>query len=184
MSLVSAAPYQDYIVLAGAKSPGLAAVRGAGTPRKWDIQDGYGFTGATVIYNGEGLAEFEVDIQAWDDPTHFLEWKVFANLCLMPPSPGLSRAQLSLSIQHPQLNDPPLSITQVTVKNVTQWEQNEEGGLWMRTISFVQYRAPRPVLVKPLEGPPGSPIAVEPPTDPFLLQIQQNSATIAKLSAG
>ena len=49
-------PYQDYIVLAGQRSPGLAVVRGSDSPRKWDVRNGYGFSGATIVYTGLGLA--------------------------------------------------------------------------------------------------------------------------------
>jgi hypothetical protein len=173
-------PHQDYIVLSGLKSPGKAVIKSPGSPRKWDIQDGYGFTGATVIFNGEGLAEFDVDVFLWDDD-QMTAWGVFARTCLFAPRPGTSRSALALSIQHPILSSPPLTIFSVVVKNVTGWEQNDDG-LWACTISFVQYRAPLPVLVKPLEPPPGSPIAVEVPIDPDLIKIQKKSAEITALS--
>ncbi len=177
--VVGGPPHQDYIVLAGAPSPGYAVVKGAGSPRKWDIQNGYGITGATTIFMGEGLAAFDVDIFCWK-AAHFLAWPVFARLTLV--NPPIGSRPTSMSIQHPVLQDPPLSISQVVVTNVTQWEQDPDGGgLWCRTISFLQYRKPRPALVKPFEGPPGSPIVVPQPIDPELLQIQANAAAIAKL---
>lgn len=173
-------PHQDYIVLAGAPTPGLAVVRGAGSPRKWDVRDGYGLTGAVCVFMGEGLASFEVDIFCWE-PEHFLAWPIFARLTLV--NPPIGARPTSMSIQHPVLNDPPLSISQVVVTNVGQWEQDPDGnGMWVRTISFLQYRKPRPALVKPFEGPPGSPVNVPPPVDPELLQIQANAAAIAKLA--
>ncbi len=177
--LIPGAPQQDYIVLAGVPSPGKAVVRGASSPRKWDVQAGYGLTGATVIFNGEGLAQFDVDIYVWE-PEHFIQWEPFAKLTL--ENPPLGARPTSMSIQHPMLNSPPLKITQVVVTNVTQWEPSDETGEWMRTISFLQYRKAKPALVKPLEGPPGSPVNVEPPVDPELLMIKANSEQIAKLS--
>lgn len=172
-------PHQDFIVLGGAPSPGLAVVRGAGSPRKWDVRDGYGLSGAVVVFTGEGLAAFDVDIYAWQ-PEHFIQWRVFAQLVLA--NPPLGSRPTSLSIQHPILNDTPLKITQVVVTNVTQWEQTDETGLWVCTISFLQYRKPKPALVKPFEGPPGSPEAVKPPVDPELALIAKNSETISKLA--
>ena len=87
-----------------------------------------------------------------------------------------------MSIAHPQLNDPPLTITQCVVTNVTQWEQSSsEEGVFCRTISFLQYRAPLPILVKPFEGPPGNPLAITPPVDPEVMQIKANADQIANL---
>jgi hypothetical protein len=173
-------PHQDFIVLQGLPSPGVAVVRGASSPRNWDVQKGYGLTGATTIFTGEDLAKFDVDILAWETQ-HFIEWEVFARATLV--NPPIGARPISMSIQHPLLNAAPLSILQVVVTNVTQWEQDSDGGgLFMRTISFLQYRKPRPALVKPLEGPPGSPVAVEKPVDPEALEIQANFATIGGLA--
>lgn len=174
-------PNQDNIVLAGFPSPGLAMVKGAGSPRKWDVRDGYGITGATCVFMGEGLATFDVDIFCWE-PEHFLAWEVFSRATLA--NPPIGARPTSMSIQHPTLNGSPLSILQVVVTNVSGWEQDPDGnGLWSRTISFLQYRKPRPALVKPFEGPPGSPVKVPPPVDPELLQIQANAAAITKLAS-
>jgi hypothetical protein len=178
--ILAGPPHQDFIVLAGAPSPGLAAVKKPDSPRKWDIRDGYGLSGAVVVFMGQGLSAFDVDIFCWED-VHFAEWKVWATLTLT--NPPIGARPTSMSIQHPVLNDAPLSIKQVVVTNCTGWEQDPDGtGLWARTISFLEYRKPRPALVKPFEGPPGSPIVVAPPTDPELLLIQANTAAIAKLS--
>jgi hypothetical protein len=173
------APTQDYIVLGGFPSPGKAVIRGAGSPRKWDVRDGYGLTGAVTVFMGEGLATFEVDIYCWEDH-HFLAWPIWAKLTLA--NPPIGARPTSQSIKHPQLNDPPLTIDQVVVTDVSQWEDIDETGYWMRTIKFLQYRKPRPALVKPFEGPPGSPINVKPPVDPEVLIIQQNAAQIAALA--
>jgi hypothetical protein len=176
--LLGGPPHQDYIILAGAPSP-TAVVKGAGSPRRWDIRDGYGLTGSTVVFTGQGLAAFDVDIYAWE-PEHFVLWQAFARLTLV--NPPIGARPTSMSIAHPMLNDPPLSIKQVVVTNVTQWEQDPEGGgLFCRTISFLEYRKPRPALVKPFEGPPGSPVNVKPPVDPEVAQIAANQATIAAL---
>lgn len=175
--LVGGPPTQDWIELAGHRSPGLAVVRAAGTPRTWDIRQAYGFTGAVVTFTGAGLAKFEVDIYAWL-PAHFSAWKTFAKATLAAPAPVRNPA--SLAIRHPVLTDPPLAIEQVVVEDVSQWEQNEDGGLWVRTIKFIQYKRPLPVLVTPLQGPPGAPIAVKP--DPELAQIAENAKRIAELA--
>ena len=179
LDLLGGPPYQDWIVLAGQRSPGLAVVRGCDCPRNWDIRQGYGFTGATVVFTGAGLAKFDVDIFAFESG-HFADWRTFAKKCLMAPA-GVRLS--SMSIAHPQLNDAPLTITQVVVTNVSQWEQSgSDDGLWCRTISFLQYRAPIPLLVKPYQGPPGNPLAITPPVDPEVMQIKANADQIANLN--
>lgn len=180
-------PWQDYVVIAGVRTPGYAEVRGAGSPRKWDIRDGYGQTGASLVYTGTSLTKFEVDVFAWQ-PEHFDAWEVFARAVLPAPTPAIAsraafgKASLSLSIQHPLLNDPPLSITQAVVEDVSQWEQGEEGGLWARTIKMIQYRAPAPIIVPSKQGPDGSPIAVRPPANPEEAIIAENSRLIEELN--
>lgn len=172
-------PYQDYIVLSGQTSPGLAVVRGCNCPRKWDILDGHGFTGASVIYNGEKLATFDVDFFAWE-PEHFAAWDNFSRLTL--GSPPVSKKLTVLYIEHPQVNDPPLSVYDVVVTNITQWEQSEEGGLWARTVSFLQYRAPKIIVVKPPGGVPGDPLKLATPVDPYQVEIARKQKVIDGLN--
>lgn len=161
--LLGGPPHQDWIYLGGQRSPGLAVVKGAGSPRNWDIRAGYGMTGAFVVFTGQGLAKFDVDIFAWEKE-HFDDWKKFARRVLMAPSVGLRPR--SLPISHPTLNAPPLSILQVVVEDVTQWEQGSDDGLWACTIKLIEYREPIPILLTPRKGP--DPVApnLEPPKSP------------------
>jgi hypothetical protein len=179
--IVGGPPNQDYIVLAGVPSPGLAVVKGAGSPRKWDVPDAFAMTGANIKYRGEKPSAFDVDIFCWTD-AHFLAWPVFARLTLAAPL-GIGLPVLAMSIQHPTLNDPPLSISQVVVTNVSAWEQDPDGtGLWCRTISLLQYRKGIPVGAGPtLTGPPGSPIAFIPPVNPEAMGIASMAASVLKL---
>jgi hypothetical protein len=178
LDVTTGPPWQDYVVLGGKRTPGFAVPRGAGSPRKWDRQAGYGLSGAVLYYLGEDLTSFEVDVYCWE-AAHFAAWDTFAKAVLSPPAPV--RVPASLSIQHPALNGPPLNIDQVVVEDVSQWEQ-EDDGLWVRSIKLIRYRKPKPALVKPLEGPPGDPTKVETPTDPELATIAENSRRIAELA--
>ncbi len=169
-------PAQDFIVLAGKRSPGLAVVRGGGDPRTWDIRAGYGLTGATIVYTGAGLATFEVDIFLWEN-AHWPAWDLFAKATLEQPAPV--RNPTSLSIQHPVLNKAPLRINQVVVEDPGAFEQDDEGGLWRTTIKFIAYRKAVPVLVKPFEGPPG--VKTNVAEDPELAEIREKAAIIKGL---
>lgn len=132
----------DYILLSKTKSPGLADVTGAGSPRKWDEMGGYGLSGATLKFTGVGLAKFTVTLrlytaQDWED------WMAWRPLVAKPPLGQLPKAQ---DILHPFLML--LGIRAVVVEDEPQPEQTEDG-VWSIPIKFIQYRKPKFQLVKP-----------------------------------
>lgn len=176
--IVPGAPHQDYIVLAGRTSPGKAVVRDATSPRRWNILDGYGLVGSTIVYAGSSLSKFNVDIYVWEQ-AHFLQWDTFASVLALPKrirDPG------ALSIDHPLLNEPPISITEVVIGDVTQWEQVDDG-LWCRTIPMIAYRKPVPMAVRPKEAPPGLSANVPRPVDPRAMELAQGVSQAAALGA-
>lgn len=132
----------DYIVLAKQRSPGLCDVSGASAPRQWDIRKGYGLSGATVVYTGDGLAQFTVRLFFWET-SHFDEWERFRVLIAKPPEGEKPKA---MDISHPYLEE--LGIKSVVVDDELQWAQPEPG-LFIKDIKFLQYRAPKPALGKP-----------------------------------
>jgi hypothetical protein len=158
-------PSRRYIILSAPgislPSPGVAKIKGSGAPREWDIRKGYGFSGASLVFTGEGLAKFSVDIFVWE-PEHWILWEAFSALLTNPPPPP-GTLPTSLSIDHPILNKKPWLITKVVVgsEGIGFWE-NDGLGLWSVTIPFVQYRKAKPAILPPLEGPPGT-TAVAPP---------------------
>lgn len=149
-------------MLAGRRSPGRAVVKNAVLVRKWDEQQGYGLTGATLIFHGEELVKFDVEITLWE-AEQFAEWRAFARGILDAPKVGANRDTYSLGISHPVLDDFPHPVQQCVLDAITQWEQDEVG-LWVRTLKMHEYRAPKPVLVKADEGPPA--INNDDPPDP------------------
>ncbi|MDQ2782605.1 MAG: hypothetical protein M3Y26_08760 [Actinomycetota bacterium] len=176
--LLGAAPEQDYIILAAVKSPGRAYIKSAGSPRDWDIRKGYGFSGASVVFTGNGLAKFEVDIELWL-PSHWLDWKAFAKLLAKPG--GLTPI-VGLGISHPLLTTPPLSITSVVVEDVSQFVQNEEGS-HVCTIKFIEYKRPLPALSKPIAEIPAASKALPTATDAVNAEIAAKAAIFASLAA-
>lgn len=158
-------PSRRYIILSGAgislPSPGVAKVKGAGSPRNWDIRQGYGFSGASLVFTGTSLAKFDVDVFIWE-PEHWLLWEAFsALLSNPPPPPGV--IPVSLGIDHPILNAKPWLITKVVVEDISSWDVSDRG-LWSTTIKFIQYRKPKPALLPPLEGPNGAGVVPVPMT--------------------
>jgi hypothetical protein len=141
---LSLAPMEDFIILGAFPSPGRAIVRPANSPRDWDIRKGYGFSGATIVYTGAGLAKFEVDITLWDDPIHWTEWDIFAPILAKPVPPVVT----GIDIVHPLLNMAPWNITSVVVEDVSGFEESDYEEFTC-TIKFIQFRAPVPALGKP-----------------------------------
>jgi hypothetical protein len=151
-------PHQDYIVLEGKKSPGRATVTGAGSPRTWDKQKGYGFSGATLVYTGNDLSAFDVILELWLDE-HWTAWANFAPILVKTPSG--KRPTRPLQIGHPILNRAPWSITEVALLDVLAPEQDDDG-IWTIRLMFSSWSAPKPALGKPNSKIPG--VAS---TDPF-----------------
>lgn len=151
-------PAQDFIVLGGEKSPGRATPVGAGSPRKWDKQGGYGISGATLLFTGDDLSEFDVIIDLWE-LEHWIAWAKFARV--LEKSPIGTRPK-ALEIIHPLLNRAPLKITQVVIRDVTQFERSPKG-MWTCRIMLTTYRAPLPALGKP----DGTIPRASAPIDPF-----------------
>lgn len=171
-------PRQDYIMLGGVQSPGCATITGAGCPRTWDVRQGYGYSGAIVVFTGDGLAKFDVHIDLWL-PSHFAEWNRFAKICLAKAPLGTKPK--AMDIAHPLLNMEPLKITSVVVEDVSQFEQ-DEFGLWTCTIKLLQYRAPKPALGKPLAAIPNAVTKAPTAQDAAELEIQRLTAQFSALA--
>jgi hypothetical protein len=166
-------PYQEpvnYIVLEGKKSPGLADVAGAGTPRNWEERQGYGLSGATLWFTGLGLANFTVTIKLysvadWD------AWHAWKPVVKRVP---FGRIPKALDIRHPLLDE--LEIKSVVVTNVHQPKQVEDG-VWAIEIEFKQYRRFKLHLMKP-EGS-----KTKESDDPWDKKIEEKAKQVEALAA-
>ena len=165
-------PVQDFVLLGGEKPPGRSYPMGAGSPRTWDKRKGYGFSGATLVFTGDDLSQFEIVVECWLQD-HFFEWDEFARKVLVKPPTG--KRPTALDIAHPLVNGPPLLITSVVVLDVTQWEQDDDN-LWTRSISVSAFRAPQPALGKPNAAIPGVPKKVPTAADEMDAKIQAKLA--------
>lgn len=133
----------DHFLLAGKKSPGIAELLGLASPRKWDEKKGYGTSGATIVYAGDGLAKFSAKIfltttEDWD------AWHAFAPLVEKAPDGSKPKA---LDIWHPQCEQK--GIRSVVVEDVVGPARDGDDGRWVVEVKFIQYRAPKPALAKP-----------------------------------
>lgn len=131
----------DHILLGGIESV-LCEVAGASSPRKWDEQKGYGSSGATIVYTGDGLANFAVKFMFYRTED-FVAWDAFSLQLAKSPSGAKPTA---LDIYHPTLEQ--LGIVSVVVEDVGQLTQVADG-MWVIEVKFKQYRAPTPAKGKP-----------------------------------
>lgn len=159
----------DYFLLASQRSPGVAQIAGAGSPRKWDEHGGYGLSGSTLIFTGTKLSEFEARLmlttsQDWAD------WHAWKPLVARPPRMTRPRA---LDIWHPWLEE--LEIKRAVVLDVLQPEQDDTGG-WTRIVKFKAFRAPVRTLAKP-EGSQAKPTD---PVDAYIEKLTNQVQTLAR----
>lgn len=132
----------DYVLLNEKKTPGIAEVIGAGSPRKLKKLEGYALSGGFVLFRGNQLAEFSVDLRLYS-AQDWADWYAFKPLVDKVPVGERAKA---LSIWHPHLED--LGISAVLVSDVLQPKQTGNGE-WTITIKFCEWRAPKRTLGKP-----------------------------------
>ena len=166
----------DVWFLAGQVSPGLSDIAGANSPRNWDERKGYGLSGATIVYTGDGLAQFSIKVFLWEDE-HFEQWEAFKVLLKKAPAGTRPKA---LDIYHPILDD--LEIRSVVVEDRSQLtEVQGEPGMFYVEIKFKQYRAPQPAVGKPQgsQSKPNEPTA----EDAFEKTIQELTKQVQELAS-
>ena len=137
----------DYIKLAGKRSPGLADVVGASSPRMWDKRQGYALSGTFSVFHGCDLAEFSVRLRLYSvaDWDAWHAWKPLVDK--LPTARGGNGPDSGcLDIWHPLLED--LGIKQVGVAKVKQPDQTDNGE-WTIEIEFIEFRHPKVTLAKP-----------------------------------
>lgn len=134
-------------------SPGLCVECAGSNPRKWDKKDGTGISGATVTFNGEGLAEFVGRIQlGWEGrglPSREEQWAQWIewSKVLLPPSEKNPNA---LRIWYPNLDLLPKPITAViVVGNGPEGPKQVADGVYEWSIPFMQFRRPKAATATP-----------------------------------
>lgn len=175
------------VIIDGVESPGVARISGAAMRRTYDKRKGYGTTGATSVYTGGDLSEFDItfEFRNWRDGDRDL-WIAFAKrVFVQEPTPKGTKtvSPKALRIQAWQLNDPPVSITSVNVLEVGQPVTDDETGLVTIKVKFQQFRKPTPGLGKPtatkVPGVNRQPTA----QDALDLQIQQAIKELNKVAS-
>jgi hypothetical protein len=162
----------DYVLVAGKRSPGLAEVVGAGSPRDWDIRKGYGISGAFSVFTGLSLSKFSVKIRLYTEQD-WLDWYAWKPIVDKLPTRrgGSGKHSGNLDIQHPLLES--CGIRAAGVEDVSQPEQTGDGE-WTVVIKFIEFRHPKIGLARP-EGATSTPVdpIEEEVIKPLLDQLQR-----------
>lgn len=158
----------DYILLANRRSPGLATINAADSPRRWDERRGYAFSGGRVVFRGIGISRPILTLRLYteEDWTGWHEWKTLVS------RPPIGERAHALDIWHPILED--LDINSVVVEKVLQPKQTADGE-WSIDIKFIEYRVPVPMLAV-AEG------SVERPGDPVDRYIEELTEQVDDLA--
>lgn len=173
-------PIQDWVLLGGEITPGLATITGAGMPRKWDKAQGFGLSGAFLRYMGDDLKDFEISLYLWTE-AQVEDFYEFARKVLSKPPKG--KRPKAIEIKHPLLDAPPLLIRSVVVSDVSQLEEDELGG-WNVTISLIPFRAPILAIGRVAATFAKATNAAPTAQDAKEREIQQKRAEFARLAGG
>jgi hypothetical protein len=176
---------QDHVTLGGRRSPGIATLVGWSDRRRWDERQGYGLSGATLIYQGRPLCRGKIRFLL-TTPEQFAEWGEFQKAFAVPAPVRRTtafeaassdtivqrrpRPQI-LDIVHPQLAD--LGVTRVVLEERPQMDQDDTGA-WTVEISLIEHRPP----VRSVDRPTSSTVAA-----PVLTARQQHIAALTSQGA-
>lgn len=151
----------DAIRVGGDWTPGRCKIRKAGIPILWDKRKGYGYAGATIIYTGDDLAEFDVEFTFWRQD-QIDAWKVWAKkyLTKSPAKPQFAGSFLpsvprpkALGVYNPLLAE--LGITTIALKRNNQYDHDALlNGKYVKVVEFIQARFPKPFLGSPKQPIP------------------------------
>lgn len=133
---------RSIVRVTGFRSPGLAEVRKASTPRKWDKRQGYGLSGSFPVYRGRDLAQFDVILRLTEDED-WIDWNNWKPLVEAPPFGKFPKA---LDIWHPWTEA--AKIRSCVVIDVAEPEPDDYG-TYTVTIPMLEWRAPIIDIVKP-----------------------------------
>ena len=148
----------DTVSLGGRDVPGIVKIVGLSAPRDFDERRGFGMAGARLVYRGQKLSRFSLNVSLYTQE-HWDDWRDFSDIVRRPPPPdraslagatsipALQRAVRGranpLRIRHPLLEE--YRVSQVVVEDVTA-PVEDETGVWSIEIKLIQYEQPRRVL--------------------------------------
>jgi hypothetical protein len=145
--LATAFPQVNTITLASQTMPGRWLLTDATKVFGWQIQKGFGLSGAFAFPTGDELIVPKFTVWIWKS-SDYLIFREMRKLLLKKPvfAIGGTLTSSALGIYHPELKD--LGVESVVVKSVSPMV-NDEQGTWIGTVEFLQWRKPKLALPKP-----------------------------------
>ena len=145
-------PAPDSFTLGGDVCPGIARLVAADKKYGWQINKGWGLSGASVAVAGDELIVPQLEIEIWDEVTDWPAFRLFrrkhlSKALVQVPNGIAPKAQ---GILHPELTD--LGVSAVVVLKITPMI-NDGLGSWTCKVDFLQYR-----LAKQAQGIPDAAI--------------------------
>lgn len=128
----------DTVFMMGIPTPGVARVKSAKRRYKWDAKETKGRSGATCTFQGEPLADIDVEVDLWTEEQIVIEWPVFLQVIMRSTT---SPVPAAMAVEHPALAM--LEIRDVVVTDIRPLE-HEGGGLWRTGFSLLEYRVAVP----------------------------------------
>ena len=158
---------QDYIVLDGKRSPGIAEVADAKAVYDYHVHEQPFATGARMLFRRRELAQFSVRLHLFtrEDLVALDAWRTIVDRV-----PDARKPANALAIAHPQLSA--LGIVSCVVLSVSQLEHDTFGGYYL-TIQFAEFRGLPEISQAKVEAP--KPVA---PTDPVDVEVATKTSVL------
>lgn len=179
--LVTAFPAVNTIILASQVMPGKWTLTAAPKKFGWQIQKGFGLSGAFVFPIGDELVVPKFTISIWKSADYAVFRQVRKVLLKKPVfTLGGTLTSKALGIDHPELKD--LGVDAVVVGAVNPMI-NDGTGLWEGEVEFIQWRPPKLAPPRPSGKIPD--VAQPSPTakDAQDIELQRLQAERAALAA-
>lgn len=132
----------DKAKLNNVETPGICQIIGAGSPRKWDKREGYGWSGAWLVWAGNDLSSFSIVCSLYTE-ADWLDWHKFKSMVLRKPFNVRPKA---LSVYHPVLAE--VGIVACVIDDVKAPQQTNDGE-WTVELGCIEWRQPKFGFAKP-----------------------------------
>jgi hypothetical protein len=176
--LVTSFPAVNTFTIASFTMPGKWTLLSATKVFGWQIQQGVALNGATLNPVGDPPVTAKFRGEMWE-PAQFALFKEIRKQILSTAvfTMGGGLLTAAMGIDHPELNA--MGVSAVVMKEMEPAIQ-EDGGLWVAHVDFLQYRRPSPALPKPKVTIP--PISPPVPTPRNALEIKADQLNAEILS--
>ena len=139
----------NYVMAGGVKSPGRCSFQGLGRPHNWQVLEGYGLSGQTMIYRGPAICDFTLTIELFGQSRQlaesFAQWAAFSKV-ITPKQPVTALKPFLVDMQHPLLAA--AEIKTVAVQDPGVPSKAPDADRWTIVVKLKSYRPPIIALAK------------------------------------